>query len=97
MVADVESRVPGELGWHRVDGGTDRYRHDMRVEARPELAGALEMGEQLPECGHPGVLDREVVEPAAVGRAGVERDLEDRDHVAAVLAHEGQVGLDVGP
>jgi hypothetical protein len=54
MVADVEGRVPGELGWHRVDGGTDRHGHDMRVEAGPELAGALEIGEQLLERGHPG-------------------------------------------
>src|SRR6266516_1806274 len=97
MVCDVERWVPGELGWHRVDGGTNRHRHDMRVEAGAELAGALEVSEQWLERGHPRVLDREVVEPAAVGGAGVERDLDDCDHVVAVLTHEGEVGLDVGP
>jgi len=51
-VVDVEFRIAGDLGRHVVDGGPDRLRHDQRVEVGPELARALEMGQQLVRGGH---------------------------------------------
>ena len=97
VAADVEFGIVGEPGGDRVEGGADRHRHDVRVEVGPELTGPLEVGEQLPERGDPRLTDGEVVQRAAVSAAGVERDPDDREDMVAVLAHKGQVGLDVGP
>jgi hypothetical protein len=96
VVAEVEAGIVGEPGRHRIQGGADGHGHDQRVEASPEFASALEMGEQLLEGGDSGIADREVVERAAVGAAGVQRNLDGRQHVVAVLPDEGQVALDVG-
>jgi hypothetical protein len=96
VVAEVEAGIVGEPGRHRIQRGADGHGHDQRVEVSPEFASALEMGEQLLESGDSGVADRQVVERAAVGAAGVQRDLHGRQHVVAVLPDEGQVALDVG-
>ena len=78
-MADVEIGIAGQPGRHRVDGGPDGHRHDQRVEVGPELAGALEMGEQLPQRRSPLASRMEKsYERAAVGAAGVERDLDGR-------------------
>jgi hypothetical protein len=40
---DIESGITGEPGRYRVDGGADCHGHGQRIEAGPELTGALEM------------------------------------------------------
>ena len=97
VVLDVEIQVTDEPVRHHVDGGPDRHRHDTWVEVASEFPFGLEARELLfEEVGRH--VDVPAVDAAsAVGREGaVSEDLDDGDHVVAVLAHEREVRLDVG-
>ena len=93
VLVDVERWV-GQSARRCVDDCPDRDRHRLGIEVGPEIAGSLEASEQVGEdVDGPVAVATEWALGAGDRRA---HDLDDGLELVGVVAHELEVGLDVG-